>query len=208
MSYVIKNFPYKAIKLSDIDKIIVCAIYLLLFLSVYVYPDYSEDYSRVFIILIILCFNCLLIDIKLDSIIHSMASSTNIEILKAYRDLVDWATTTAGTPGRTYVHEGSSLEDAGGNVPTDERYNNSASSDSTNYVAIIRGWIYPSNASFNGQGLPIEIRVPDGYPAEPPEVYMRIQLRHPNIEKNGIENIQIYFHTSLLCCRPDMLRTA
>ncbi|CAF0978186.1 unnamed protein product [Adineta ricciae] len=115
-----------------------------------------------------------------------MASGTDIDTLKACRDLVEWATGTAGTPGRIYEHEGSSLEDAGGNVPTDERYSNSASSDSTNYVAIIRGWIYPSNAPpFNGQRLPIEIRVPDGYPAEPPEVYMRIQLRHPNIEKNG-----------------------
>ena len=127
-----------------------------------------------------------------------MANSIHIDTLKAYKDLVDLATKTAGKPDRIYEHEGSSLDDAGGNVPTDERYNNSAaaSSYSTNYIAIIRGWIRPSSTPFRGQRLPIEIRVPDGYPAEPPEVYMRIQLRHPNIEMNGIEHIHIYSHTS------------
>ncbi|CAF1488954.1 unnamed protein product [Adineta ricciae] len=115
-----------------------------------------------------------------------MATGTNTRILEAYSGLVEWARSTAGTPGRIYEHQGSSLEQSGDNVPTDERYNNSASSDSINYAIIIRGLVYPSNdPPFNGRGLPIEIRVPDGYPAEPPEVYMRIQLRHPNIEKNG-----------------------
>lgn len=63
----------------------------------------------------------------------------------------------------------------------------SASSQATSvtYISII-GLIYPARELFGESGLKMEIRVPFEYPYQPPEVYMRVRIPHPNIEeRNG-----------------------
>ncbi len=49
----------------------------------------------------------------------------------------------------------------------------------------IFGLIFPKTAPFQQLGLMVEIRVPVTYPQEPPVLYMRTSIRHPNIEKDG-----------------------
>ncbi|CAF1339926.1 unnamed protein product [Adineta ricciae] len=113
-----------------------------------------------------------------------MADSVSDQIRKDYKELKDWSGLSDKTSRRVYEHQSSSLEDAGDNIPTDERENNNASSDPAAFV-VIYGWIYPSSEPFNGKKLPIQIRLAKAYPFLPPTVYMGIQLRHPNIEENG-----------------------
>lgn len=50
---------------------------------------------------------------------------------------------------------------------------------------VILGGVFPSTAPFQNQALPIEIQVSYKYPFQPPLVYLKIKLRHPNVDKDG-----------------------
>lgn len=56
------------------------------------------------------------------------------------------------------------------------------------YSAIIIGLIYPLSEPFIKHALRVEIHVPLTFPQVPPTVYMKTEIRHPNIEKDGKYN--------------------
>ena len=60
-----------------------------------------------------------------------------------------------------------------------------ANSGTQGEYMLIVGLIFPKTALFQGLGLMVEIRVPIGYPQDPPVLYMKTSIRHPNIEKDG-----------------------
>jgi ubiquitin-protein ligase len=69
-------------------------------------------------------------------------------------------------------------------------------STSTNdNIVTITGLIYPSAEPFTHWALRIEMHVPITYPQKGPEVYMKMNIRHPNIDKNGTY-LQIYIYLS------------
>ncbi len=100
-----------------------------------------------------------------------------------YGTLKRW---TAGSDPAAQVFriETSSFEDPTIASPSDSNNNGTASTTLTVWVSIV-GSIYPATEPFRQRGLRVELRVPATYPHEPPEVYMRMNIRHPNIEKNG-----------------------
>ncbi|UJR10964.1 hypothetical protein I4U23_015149 [Adineta vaga] len=113
-----------------------------------------------------------------------MASVYNAKRLWThYMDLRNWAASTFST-SKIFKLDNCSMQDSDDDTPSDSRSNNSVANQSTQFITIT-GLIYPSTEPFGGRGLRIELRVPYGYPHEPPEVYMKIQLRHPNIDKDG-----------------------
>ena len=80
-------------------------------------------------------------------------------------------------------------------TPSDELNDGRTASNVEEKSISIGGLIYPSTAPFIQRGLRVEIIVPVSYPKVPPTVYMRMGIRHPNIEKNGksIFDKLIYF---------------
>jgi ubiquitin-protein ligase len=60
-----------------------------------------------------------------------------------------------------------------------------SSSSAIENIVTITGLIYPSTEPFTQWTLRIEMHVPITYPQTGPEVYMKTNIRHPNIDKNG-----------------------
>lgn len=59
-------------------------------------------------------------------------------------------------------------------------------------IVTITGLIYPTTEPFTDWALKIEIHVPTTYPQKGPEVYMKTNIRHPNIDKNGNCNDHVH----------------
>jgi ubiquitin-protein ligase len=112
-------------------------------------------------------------------------SSTNSSkrLWTEYSRLKSWAANTDPLWNRFSV-ETSSFDDST-MMPSSESNNGAAASTTQAERISMFGLIYPSTEPFRNRGLKIEMRVPFAYPYQPPEVYMRTSIRHPNIEKNG-----------------------
>ncbi|CAF1297652.1 unnamed protein product [Rotaria sordida] len=112
-----------------------------------------------------------------------MSSDSSKRIWRLYTDLKIWAESHDATSKRFIVKD-NSIENP--ELLSSLQSNNiaTASTMQTKFFIIV-GLIYPSTDPFKKHLLEVEIRVPFTYPQEPPEVYMRTSIRHPNIEKNG-----------------------
>ncbi|CAF1128890.1 unnamed protein product [Rotaria sordida] len=112
-----------------------------------------------------------------------MSSDSSKRIWRLYTDLKIWAESHDATSKRFSVKD-NSIENP--ELLSSLQSNNvaTASTMQTKFFIIV-GLIYPSTDPFKKHLLEVEIRVPFTYPQEPPEVYMRTSIRHPNIEKNG-----------------------
>jgi ubiquitin-protein ligase len=92
---------------------------------------------------------------------------------EAYSDLKTWSRTAQSSD--ILRVQGSSMEDS---------EMEASSAPPTGFVTITV-LIYPSSEPFCRQGLPIEIQLPYTYPHQPPTVYLKIAMRHPNIDRDG-----------------------
>jgi ubiquitin-protein ligase len=101
---------------------------------------------------------------------------------RKYTELQTWA--GEDPESKKFTSESTSFLDPA-TTPSSASNNRGATSTAqVKYISII-GLIYPSTQPFRQRALRVEIRVPETYPQEPPEVYMRMKIRHPNIEKDG-----------------------
>jgi len=113
-----------------------------------------------------------------------MAGSSDFKRLwREYTDLKDWVGSSEAA-SNIFSIERDSFENSKA-TPSSESTNGEACSTAQAKSISIFGLIYPSTEPFKKRGLRVEMRVPFTYPQEPPEVYMRMEIRHPNIEKNG-----------------------
>lgn len=104
-----------------------------------------------------------------------------IAYLEGIYRLKIWAADTNSTSKKFYI-ESDSFEN-----PTTASVSTSAaatSAEQTNFVSIT-GLIYPTTEPFKQYAIRIEIRVPPAFPQEPPEIYMKMKIRHPNVKLNG-----------------------
>jgi ubiquitin-protein ligase len=101
-----------------------------------------------------------------------MATSYPLKRLwTAYKKLENWAASTDPTSKKKFKIETNSFSDET-TTPSDELNDGTTASNVEEKSISIGGLIYPSTA-------------PVSYPKVPPKVYMRMEIRHPNIEKNG-----------------------
>jgi ubiquitin-protein ligase len=111
-----------------------------------------------------------------------MATSNPLKRLwKEYEKLKNWAASTDPAPT---IFKVETSEDEIEMISSRPNNGGAAPAIQGEHISIV-GLIYPSTAPFRQRGLRVEILVPAGYPQEPPVVYMRMRIRHPNIEKDG-----------------------
>ncbi|CAF3868402.1 unnamed protein product [Rotaria sp. Silwood1] len=114
--------------------------------------------------------------------ICSMTDQQMKRVGTVYNKLKNWAASSDSTS--KFRVETASVEDITFTSPSTLTSAGAASNTGTVWGSII-GLIYPSTAPFQQRGLRVEIRVPSTFPHEPPEIFMRTKIRHPNIEKDG-----------------------
>ena len=121
--------------------------------------------------------------------IHSMATNESRKYIWKQFNALRRSTTTADPALKKFHFISSSLKDDDDDDDTEQSSSSSngaaAASNTPEECAKIIGLIYPLTEPFKQRALRVEIRVPNGYPMQPPEVYMRTTIRHPNIEKDG-----------------------
>ncbi|CAF4641571.1 unnamed protein product [Rotaria sp. Silwood1] len=114
--------------------------------------------------------------------ICSMTDQQMKRVGTVYNKLKNWAASSDSTS--KFRVETASVENITFTSPSTLTSAGAASNTGTVWGSII-GLIYPSTAPFQQRGLRVEIRVPSTFPHEPPEIFMRTKIRHPNIEKDG-----------------------
>lgn len=95
------------------------------------------------------------------------------------------SSTIAGGMVKKFHYLWSSFDDDDTEQPSAPSNGVGAASNTQEQCVKVIGLIYPLTEPFKQRALKVEIRVPNGYPLQPPEVYMKTAIRHPNIEKDG-----------------------
>ncbi len=113
-----------------------------------------------------------------------MASSGDFKRLWIeYGKLKTWVE-SANAASRRFTIEEDSFDNPTTMRSSESNNGGAASIMQVGCISII-GLIYPSTEPFKQRGLRVEIRVPVTYRQEPPHIYMKMSIRHPNIEKDG-----------------------
>ncbi|CAF2942337.1 unnamed protein product [Rotaria sp. Silwood2] len=111
-----------------------------------------------------------------------MANGQMKRLVNEYNKLQNWA--ASSDSASKFRVETASSEEITFTSPSASTSAGAASATNTVWGNIM-GLIYPSTAPFQQRGPRVEIRVPSTFPHEPPEIFMRTKIRHPNIEKDG-----------------------